>query len=799
MRPELAAAAAPEPAVPARPGEPAAGVVRPLLLSAAVVALFFAPALIGDGQFLHRDNGRMHHPDKRWIAAELSQGRLPEWNPLAGLGTPVLAGGIDAVQHPFTLLLVALPFELGFKLWIVFSYVLAAFGAWSWARRLGAPEAAAAAAGLGFALSGFLVSSSDNATYLTTMAAVPLVFAAAHDWLERPSPARLLLVGLASGLCAAGGDAQGWVFAVGGLPVYAWLVGPRSCGARSLSLRTLAAISAAAIGAAPFILPLALWIPYSARSESFDWVDYVRYNLLPARLAELVVPHLFHPPENDYISAFSRAYGGPYTPVPWVLSEYVGAASLALAALGARRSATARRLLVVAALFAWMALGHHAGFGQLARKLPLLSNFRYWEKVAAWIALLVPAAAALGVNALIKGPERSARRFAVVSAAAGVSFLTAWACGAAFPAGLEWLVRPPQDPGGVATAMAGNVREGLVHAGAVLVLLALAALALGSQRLRRLAPVLLAMVVTGDLAAANVRAYVLSPSALSYGASPFAEFLKTTDPLPRVVTPFEIGAIPVQGATPIQQRFAWASRALYSGWNIAEGVGNFESYSALWPVRATRHRRRAGLVKQLPGVGLWGVSHTVVPGRPEHAASMNLRPPYRIAAADPVLDAVLLEIRHRPRAYLAREVIGVDRRAAMNFALDDTSVAGDRTVVEGPVPADYAPPDGDATIAADAPTRVAVRTRASRPALLVLNDAYAEPWTATVDGEPAPIVPTNYLARGVWVAAGEHEVVFRYRTAGLREGWALFAVGVLAVGGWALLRGRRPTSRGHVS
>lgn len=790
MPPEPAAVV-PEPVTPSASNEVRrGGLLRPLLVSSAVIALFFAPALLGDGQFLHRDSGRMHHPDKRWIAAELSQGRLPEWNPLASLGTPVLAGGIDAVQHPFTLLLVALPFELGFKLWIVLSYVMAAVGGWLWARRLGAPEIAAAAAGLGFALSGYLVSSSDNATYLTSMAAVPLVFAAAHDWLERPATGRLLLVGLASGLCAAGGDAQGWVFVMGGLPVYTWLVGPRSCGARDLSVRTLAAICAAAVGAAPFILPLAMWVPYSARSEGFDWVDYVRYNLLPTRLAELAVPHLFHPPENDYVSAFSRAYGGPYTPVPWVLSEYVGAASLALAALGARRSATARRLLALAAIFAWMALGHHAGFGQLARKLPLLSNFRYWEKVAAWVALLIPVAAALGVKALITGPARSARRFAFASVAAGVAFLAAWAWGAAFPVELERLVRPSQDPGGVAATMAGNVREGLVHAGAVLVLLALAALALGSPRLRRLAPVLLVVVVSGDLAAANVRAYVLSPSALSYGGSPLAEFLKATEPLPRVVTPFEIGMIPVQGATPIQQRFAWASRAIYSGWNVAEGVGNFESYSALWPVRATRYRRRAGLVKQLPGVGLWGVSHTIVPGRVERAATMNLRPPYRIAATDPVLDAVLLEIRHRPRAYLAREVIGVDRRAAMNFALDDASVEGDRTVVEGPVPEDYAPPEGDATISADAPTRVVVRTRASRSALLVLNDIYAEPWTATVDGRPAPIVPTNYLARGVWVPGGEHEVVFRFRTPGLFAGWGLFAAGALVVGGWSVWRRR---------
>jgi uncharacterized membrane protein YfhO len=123
----------------------------------------------------------------------------------------------------------------------------------------------------------------------------------------------------------------------------------------------------------------------------------------------------------------------------------------------------------------------------------------------------------------------------------------------------------------------------------------------------------------------------------------------------------------------------------------------------------------------------------------------------------------------------------------MEFALDGRNAVSDQTVVEAPVPAGHGGTAGRAAVVADAGERLEVAVEAERAGLLVLNDVHTTGWTAEVDGAPAEVVPANYLARGVWVPAGRHRVLFRYRTPGLLEGWLLLGAGGLAL----LLVGRR--------
>jgi hypothetical protein len=191
---------------------------------------------------------------------------------------------------------------------------------------------------------------------------------------------------------------------------------------------------------------------------------------------------------------------------------------------------------------------------------------------------------------------------------------------------------------------------------------------------------------------------------------------------------------------------------------------------------------------------LWGFDAVVVPREPALAVQAGLAPPWAVLAADPELPAYLLRQPARPRVGLAAEVEPVDAAGAAAFALSPGSAAGRRTVIEGTVPAGYVPPAGEARLVADEGERLVVAARADGPALLVVNDMNAPGWTATVDGAPAPILAANWLARGVWLPAGEHVVELRYRTPGLREGGTIAAATIAAL---ALLAWRRRPRGAH--
>jgi serine/threonine protein kinase len=67
-----------------------------------------------------------------------------------------------------------------------------------------------------------------------------------------------------------------------------------------------------------------------------------------------------------------------------------------------------------------------------------------------------------------------------------------------------------------------------------------------------------------------------------------------------------------------------------------------------------------------------------------------------------------------------------------------------------------------------APKELVLSTESDTPSVLMLNDRFDPQWTATVDGEPVPLLRCNYLMRGVQVPAGVHTVRLHFRaTVGL--------------------------------
>lgn len=98
-------------------------------------------------------------------------------------------------------------------------------------------------------------------------------------------------------------------------------------------------------------------------------------------------------------------------------------------------------------------------------------------------------------------------------------------------------------------------------------------------------------------------------------------------------------------------------------------------------------------------------------------------------------------------------------------------------------------------------TRRILDVRFSRPALLVLNEAWIADWHATVDGAHSSLLRVNRVQTGVWLEAGVHTVELNWapwlERAGRFASAGFFAVWLTGVGAVVLGRRRQRRSGRH--
>jgi hypothetical protein len=155
--------------------------------------------------------------------------------------------------------------------------------------------------------------------------------------------------------------------------------------------------------------------------------------------------------------------------------------------------------------------------------------------------------------------------------------------------------------------------------------------------------------------------------------------------------------------------------------------------------------------------------------------------PYRLVYSGDVKIYENLEVL--PRAVLLYDWqwrgdtgASVDAMAAPGFD------PGRSAVLVGDGPAPDSTGNGTADIRHYAPERVVVHVESDQAGLLLLTDAYYPGWRATVDGEIVPIYQADALFRGVFVPAGQHEVVFRFQPNSFRAGVVISLVGIGLMG-----------------
>ncbi len=112
-------------------------------------------------------------PWREYALELLRQGGLPLWNPLLGMGAPLLANYQSALLYPPNFLLAFVDVAWGHGLLVLLHLAWAGWGMVLLTRELGLPRMSQALAGIAFSLSGYLVARSGFLSINATAAWLP--------------------------------------------------------------------------------------------------------------------------------------------------------------------------------------------------------------------------------------------------------------------------------------------------------------------------------------------------------------------------------------------------------------------------------------------------------------------------------------------------------------------------------------------------------------------------------------------------------------------------------------------------
>ena len=740
-----------------------------------------------------RDTSRLYAPMRSLVAEALRNFQLPLWNPHEALGFPLFAQLMYGVLHPWSLIAAAVSRD-GTDLLIILHVATGAVGAGLLARVLGTSRSSAVVAGLGYGLSGYLLSMSSNLTFLAGAGTAPWAIAG----LRHAASAGLMgIVPGALGIAVLhfAGDPQ-WtlVAALFGM-LLAWSHGHwQGLG------KAAAAVAAGTALAGIQLVPAWELLTHSTRSEGLSPEDRTQWAFLPGRLVEFFIPGFTGGRIGPSSSpVFHWLGGGSRFSLPFVPSVFIGLPVLALALTGLKTGRSARMIGIATVFFLWLALGHQAGADRILGWIPVWGQFRYAEKLIGPFTLGIALLAAFGLEPFVNQVNVRSRFFAI--AAGSALLLTALA--------VVLFKYPP-----LLTAIPEEVRNPMgdrLVLGLLLSALSFAAFAVGGHLYRRrpqavpfdTTNLVLATVLLTGLCGSFTALHAGAPHSRATLPLPG---LPALEPVPRIFTPIVAVGCPLeacQNLDSLDGEQAIHSRTGIPSYAIPTRIDNFDTYTGLVPKRWNELMialAPLGEDKFITYRKRLALTHVVlppnIPSSREHVALAATRGG-RLLGIDPRWGVAVFGLDHRPWASFADRVVSVADEAKARATVAYLEYIGDPAVVLlGEPPSTLS--RGHIVSIERSPTTVRIVAEAPRNGLLVVADAYWEGWRARIDGQPADLLLADGLLRAVHWPAGRHTLEMVYDPVEVRIGGVVSAGSALLLAGMAVgLSMRKRIARGN--
>jgi hypothetical protein len=727
---------------------------------------------------MNADSVRENLVYRIFLQRSLADGSFPWWSPYWFGGMPFVASGHTQALYPPSVIAAFFDPLTSYGALIAFHGSVAAGGAWLWLRAAGLGRLACFLGSLVFLWNGMFVTRHGQPQFIATGAWLPWILAGIEHLCGSRRALGTALVAIATALAILAGHPSVYIYGLYFIGAYAlvralFIPGPSGArlagryGARAL----VAAAGAVAIGAGLASVQLAALLELAATSERAVTATDVALERLPHWL------HLLR-------ALFPDAAGTPLRGDYWTLSKtkyfagilYVGVAPLVLALVGALRGGARGRWLALIGAGA-VAVIYLPPLAAAAHSfLPGFQFSRIDRLSIAWF-LSVPMLVGLGLEALLRG-ERTLRAGAALIGLGGLVALGLWA----FPH-----FGSPYFPGAAATARAAIAR------GTVYGVLAIGALAwAGRGRPRRRPAALLLIALSALELASFARAFIVDRDAdRMFRETSLTRFLE------EVPGPFRIAKFaPTQAAIDIT--FPANIPAVY-GIEDLHGFGPLHSPDIDRLLRAVDERPvRSWAIKPFfraeslasPVVDLLQVRYVLSAEPLREPGSIGLRLVHDEELHVYENDSVM------PRAtFVVHYVVEPDpTRAAALIASGDVDPRSSTVLERAPPGLSARPPTRGANGRVEILDRGLdwwkLRKSGPQAGLVRLADPFYAGWTASVDGEAAPVLRADSALRAVAVGPGQHEIVFRYRPA-----WLEFAVGTTLVSMLALTLALFATSR----
>jgi Bacterial membrane protein YfhO len=675
-------------------------------------------------------------PARAFVGASLRRGESPAWMPGIYTGFPSLAQIEVGTLYPSNLLLFGLlPPYVAIAWAQILPLAIAGIGMFLLAAELGLPLEARLLAAGAFSLSGFLVVHLRQLNMVDASAWIPFILLAAERIATRQAGRTLLWLSAVWALELLAGHPQIVYFTALVLAVYfpvRWW--QARADARWSSWTGLAAaLGLGTLIAAAQLIPSIELSRLTYREGGLRFEEAAQYAVSPLNLWTFFVPGLFGDARDD-----SFRLSGLY----WEQYGYVGLLPAALAIVGVvvkRRSPHVPLIGAITAASYGLVLGRNTPlFGWVFAVVPGMSYFRFPTRFLVFVDIGICLLAGFGLAAFLEALA-GLRRSLLAAVLIAVTAVDLWTHQMKQVPQVEWR--------------------------------------------RWLAPIDTVRILSEARAAVPEpwRYYALDAS-LVHAQTYHAAHGWSGD-----LTPYlELRAL-------LQPSFN-----LLFGFEAPDGYANLvpRGYEAIWGsekqvgIRSTRHLETGDLEPTLAKMlRLFNVRYvlSVVPLR-----SAALR-----AIARSGEGVEVYEVRDpQPRAFVVGEAVyaasDVEVLRVLTAPDFDTTNQAVVAAADLRLPAD-AGSSTNVRVVDRGNTELTLHASLARPGLLVVSEGYYPGWRAEVDGVAAAIVPTNGMMRGVVVPAGEHRIVFRFRSHAIAVGFLISGLAIIVT---IAVRRRLVISRG---